>query len=337
MKRLLPLLLIAVFAFAACDKDPEPKPSPYEIGGQDTTAASISIDQTTFNRYAAADEVAVYVTAEGGAKYAVSIPDNAKSWVSLTSFSGSESGFVHLAIAKNETGSARHATVAITYGEGLSKTIQISQDAKEKKDYFGQWGLEGDYVASLSNDRPYDWYVDQGSTGACSGVNCGPASTTMAARWFNGSYRANTEKAREEYYNNGGWWYTNDINSFFRAHGIKSSQKSYTTNETLKNELSKGNVAILCLDMYYITYGDESGKKVNKFYRTASSSWGHFLVVKGYVQTSTKLYWEVYDPYTMGNMATDGTPKGLDRYYDASEILRSAGIWWGNMISVGGN
>ena len=334
--------MIAVFAFAACEKEPEPKPSPYDIGGNTNTedppavAANISVDHTTFNRFSPAGEVAVYVTVEGDAKYSVSIPDAAKSWISVKSFSGSESGFVHFSITQNTTGEARTAMVAITYGEGLSKSIQISQDAKEKKDYFAQWGLEGELVSTQSNDRPYHWYVDQGSTGSCSSVNCGPASTTMAANWFNGSLRATTEKAREEYYNNGGWWYTNDINAYFSKHKVSSTQKTFGSTEALINEVKKGNVVILCLDMYYITYGDGSGQKVNKFYRTNGTGWGHFIVVKGYVETSMKLYCEVYDPYTMGNNDSNGLPKGMDRYYVANELLQSARIWWGNMIVIGG-
>ena len=87
--------MIAVFAFAACEKDPEPKPSPYEIGGKTedpsgTTTPGISVDQTSFSRFSPAGEVAVYVTVEGNAKYSVSIPDAAKSWISVKSFSGSD-------------------------------------------------------------------------------------------------------------------------------------------------------------------------------------------------------------------------------------------------------
>lgn len=341
MKRILPFLLIVAFVFASCEKEPEPKPSPYEIGGKteepSPSAPGIKVDHTAFNRYSPAGEVAVYVTVEGGAKYSVTVPDGVKDWVSVTSFSGSESGFVHFKIAQNTTGANRTAMVNITYGEGLSKSIVIAQDAKEKKDYFAEWGLDGTLVSTQSNDRPYYWYVDQGNTGTCSGVNCGPASTTMAANWFNGSFQGTTENARQEYYNDGGWWYTNDINAFFRSHGIKSSQKPFSNTSDLINELKKGNIVILCLDMYYITYGDESGKKVNKFYRTNGTGWGHFLVVKGYVETSTTLYCEVYDPYTMGRNYSDGTPKGLDRYYLADDLLRSAGIWWNSMIVVGGN
>ena len=57
--------------------------------------------------------------------------------------------------------------------------ILLMEHIKEKKDYFAEWGLDGTLVSTQSNDRPYYWYVDQGNTGTCSGVNCGPASTTI--------------------------------------------------------------------------------------------------------------------------------------------------------------
>ena len=175
MKRILPFLLIVAFVFASCEKETEPKPSPYEIGGKteepSPSAPGIKVDHTAFNRYSPAGEVAVYVTVEGGAKYSVTVPDGVKDWVSVTSFSGSESGYVHFALAQNTTGADRTAMVSIIDGDGVSKSIQISQSAKEKKDFFAEWGLEGTLVSTQSNDRPYYWYVDQGSTGTCTGVN----------------------------------------------------------------------------------------------------------------------------------------------------------------------
>lgn len=336
MRRIFPILILALFVSTACEKEIQPDDKGGDPEEPSTVTPDISVDQTGFDRYSSAGEVAVYVAVTGGAKYAVNIPETAKDWISLTSFSGSESGFVHFAIAQNSTGESRTATVEITCGEGISKSIRISQDAKEKRDYLAQWGLKGEIVSMLSNDRPYNWYVDQGGTGLCAGVNCGPASTAMATNWFDGSIRADTEAARQEYYKDGGWWYTNDINAYLRSRSVSSSQKAFTSTESLVNELTKGNIAILCLDMYYITFGDDPNRRINKFYWTAGTGWGHFIVVKGYVRTSTALYCEVYDPYTMGNSYADGTPLGRDRYYLADELLQSASIWWGYMITVGG-
>ena len=208
---------------------------------------------------------------------------------------------------------------------------------KPKTEMFAEWGLEGTLVSYVSNERSYEWYIDQGSTGPCSGVNCGPASSTMAAHWYDSSFTGTTQDARNEFYNNGGWWYTSDINAYFTNHGIAHSQRSYSSNTEITGQIDRGNIVLLCLDMYYITYGNVSGKRVNKFYNTSGTGWGHFLLVKGYVQTSSKLYFEVYDPYSMGRKYPDGTPMGKDRYYDSNDILTSAGIWWPCMITIGGH
>ena len=48
---------------------------------------------------------------------------------------------------------------------------------KPKSESFSEWGLEGTFVSYKSNERNYDWYIDQGNTGSCSSLNCGTAST----------------------------------------------------------------------------------------------------------------------------------------------------------------
>jgi hypothetical protein len=50
----------------------------------------------------------------------------------------------------------------------------------------------------------------------------------------------------------------------------------------LRAELDKGNIAILCLDMYFIRDETKGRWHVDKFYPTANTGWGHFIVVKGY-------------------------------------------------------
>jgi hypothetical protein len=47
------------------------------------------------------------------------------------------------------------------------------------------WGLGTTLKEYVTNDRPYDWYIDQGFTGSHSGNNCGPSTVAMAAKWYN--------------------------------------------------------------------------------------------------------------------------------------------------------
>ena len=89
---------------------------------------------------------------------------------------------------------------------------------------------------------------------------------------------------------------------------------------------------ILCLDMYYIRDGTNSEWRMDKFYTTGSTGWGHFIVVKGYRQVDGELYFEVYDPYGFGRTYNDG--KGKDRYYRSEDIYEATSIWWNYTIVV---
>ena len=47
------------------------------------------------------------------------------------------------------------------------------------------WGLGTNVTEAVSNNRDYDWYVDQYNTGKSNSVNCGPTSIEMAMMWKN--------------------------------------------------------------------------------------------------------------------------------------------------------
>ena len=103
----------------------------------------------------------------------------------------------------------------------------------------------------------------------------------MACKWSDSSFSRTTEDARNEIYLNGGWWYTNNINNYLTTYGIPHFQQSYRTNSDVTSMIDNSSIVLLCLDMYYITYGNESGKRVNKFYNTAGTGFciakiGHF-------------------------------------------------------------
>ena len=198
------------------------------------------------------------------------------------------------------------------------------------------WGL-GDVVSeSVSNNRPYSWYVDQGNTGPESFVNCGPASTRMAAHWANSSFTPTTAALRTE---SGvtGWWYTSNIQDMLRKYGITHHVFSLNDfEEDLKPIIDDGYVVILCLDMYYVRQeaaGHPEWRK-DKFYVTENPEWGHFIVAKGYKNVDGKYLAEVYDPWSLGVKYADGTFKGRDRYYRAEDIITATDVWWPYMIAV---
>ncbi len=199
-----------------------------------------------------------------------------------------------------------------------------------------QYGLGKNLTAERSNNAPREWYIDQFTTGASWNSNCGPACVTMTMQWSDPSFTKTAEDARNTYPLGGGWWYTNNIIDYLNAHSIPNN--TFPLNQdALKAQLDGGNVAILCLDAYYIraASGKDSWRK-DKFYTTASTGWGHFIVAKGYKVVDGVTMFEIYDPWSLDVSYEDGTLKGKDRYYRGEDIITAAVTtnWWRYMIVV---
>ena len=82
------------------------------------------------------------------------------------------------------------------------------------------WGLGRFQESTRSNNKDYEWYLDQNNTGVHSYNNCGPASTTMAAKWSNQTFSKTPVDARAAYRPEGGWWYTSDIDKYLKDNTI---------------------------------------------------------------------------------------------------------------------
>src|SRR5882724_5833377 len=190
-----------------------------------------------------------------------------------------------------------------------SWTVQASNN-----DYSIGWGLGHFLNKALSNDRNYEWYIDQATSGPVAGYNCGPSSVTMAIKWSDSSFTHTAAEAREFAYNGGGWWYTSDINSYLTKYSIPYatialSADSGMSAAILRNQLDNGQIVICCIDMNYVRPSADFFFRVDKFYPT-TPAWGHFFVVKGYQWIDDQLYFQIYDPYSYGVLNTDNTLKG---------------------------
>lgn len=201
------------------------------------------------------------------------------------------------------------------------------------------WGLGRFLESTLSNDRDYEWYIDQSNTGVHSSNNCGPTSTTMAAKWSDLAFVRTPADARAAYRQDGGWWYTADIDKYLNdnsiPHYFTNLSSSYAgTQQVISSMLDDGFIVILCLDMYYIRSETSSSERVDKFYATNSTGWGHFIVVKGYKTVDDRFYFEVYDPYSFGKVYSDGVLKGRNRYYRTGDIFEATSKWWNYAIVI---
>lgn len=197
-----------------------------------------------------------------------------------------------------------------------------------------RWGLGFELQKEKSNNVNYTWYLDQMNSGVHNLVNCGPSTVTMAIKWYNQQFTGTAEDARNTYRSEGGWWYTNDIINYLDKYSVPNYTIALSDINLVVNEIDKGNIVIICLDMHYLSESETSNWHLDKFYSTGAYGWGHFFVVKGYKTVDSQLLFEIYDPYSFGRAYSDNTLKGIDRFYRSTEIDASTNVWWDYAIVV---
>lgn len=186
------------------------------------------------------------------------------------------------------------------------------------------------YSNGYSSNRDYEWYMDQGFTGTYSGSNCGPTSTAMILKWKNRNSKETGLSLRNWNLNNGNWWSTNIIQNCLSRNGIGFSAYRYS-EYTLQNTIKNGGIALVCLDMSVISRNNSEISNTGRFYDGVT---GHFIIVKGYRYIDGVLYFEVYDPFSMGKTYSNGQPMGKDRLYKASELGRAINYWWKTIYTI---
>lgn len=193
------------------------------------------------------------------------------------------------------------------------------------------WGLGKVVEEYVTNDRSYSWYIDQGNTGRHSGNNCGPASVTMAARWYHENTRVTAEKARRRNRPFGGWWYANDIEESLSRMKVRHHKVTLENQDTILALLRSGHILIVNNTMGGIPYNSNQVERTNRFYSFDS---GHFFIVKGFVRVDGKVYFEVYDPNSWDMRYRDGHLMGQNRYYEGEALVKSILNWYPELVVI---
>lgn len=289
-----------------------------------TTLPNIVIDRTTQRNNNIQNYIDYYIT-----KYGLSLDEQNniekfKNYYNLdTSFSENQ---------KNDIAS---------FVEYVSENIAPPEfRAKDLNNYFRlycnldtlkEWGIKGYVHSWVSNNRDYEWYIDQMNTGSYSNNNCGPAVATMAVDWANKDLHNTADEARKRYLLSGGWWTTGTVQSYLTDYGTPYKVDFILdVKEEIKDVINSGDIGILCINATYLNYGNY-GEREGLYY---SPSYGHFIIVKGYIETDSKFYIEAYDPYSNNSKNSDGSFKGKDRYYDIKYLENAIRNRWDYVIRV---
>ena len=202
--------------------------------------------------------------------------------------------------------------IKITYTSTMPFTI------KAKTDSLGLGKTETEYV---TNDKSYEWYINQDNTGKYSNVNSGPAAAAMAIKWTSSSLNKSIEDIRNTSENNGAAWDISTITSYLKSSNINYSSCDDISEDSLKNQLKNGNILIANLNPQYINYNSSSESKIGRFHVVEGNT--YTVVIKGYKVIDGTTYFEIYDSFNNNLNYLDGSPKGKNNYYCASEVLNS--------------
>lgn len=214
---------------------------------------------------------------------------------------------------------------------GKDLTLQTIDQEAYLEQNLEAWGLGKVLTSYVNNDRYYEWYVDQGDTGRHAQNNCGPASIAMVGLWADHNFSKSTQAIRRAFRPLGGWWYADDINGALTKYKISHEVVGVEDHSALVNIIDSGYIAIINNNMGKIPFNSNAQQRTQRFYRYSS---GHYFVLKGYAVVDGKVYFEVYDSNSGGEVYADGTPKGKNRYYSAEVMLNSVVSWWPEVVVI---
>ena len=184
------------------------------------------------------------------------------------------------------------------------------------------WGLGTNVTEAVSNNRDYDWYVDQFNTGKSNYVNCGPTSIEMAMRWVKKDPCITAEEIRNKYLQEESFGMKLDTMAYcLTDNNITNRYLRDISADGFKNELNAGNIIIVGISTGYISYNMVNEERVGRYF---DGDGPHYVVIKGYKVVDDKLYFETYDPFSWNTKYIDGTYIGKDRYYSADELVEAA-------------
>lgn len=196
------------------------------------------------------------------------------------------------------------------------------------KDLDPSWGLGRKVTRSVSNDKDYEWYVDQYSTGRNAELNCGPTVIEMVSKWQNENTLITTEYIVDKYIPDeknylGVTQYT--LYNWLKENNINVTSISEITEEALTRELDNGHLLIAALDMRDIKYNPNSEERVGEYFdfSTVAGSAYHYIIIKGYKEVDRKMYFEAYDPASVTQTYNNGQLIGKDRYYESDELIKA--------------
>ncbi|HWB25234.1 MAG TPA: C39 family peptidase [Chitinophagaceae bacterium] len=320
------LLWLTTGSLVSCKKTDLPTPTP-PSGNSKSTAAEIE-------SYSIAGMDAPTSIISTNATVTARFPDSLKSGADIVAdFTLSKGATATVAGVKQVSGQSKNnyegdIEFLVTAGDGVTK--KYWHISGTNNNYSVPWGLGHFVKQSVSNNRDYEWYMGQSSTGSYSTINCGPTSVTMAIKWYDSTFAKNPLDARNSTQTDGGLWYPSTVNFYLQKYNVPFIPVTLgntieTGTSDLKQQMDKGRIMVLLITSSALRIAIADTLRVDRYY-----SWenGHFIVVKGYKEVDNETFFEVYDPWDYERYPNGQGSMGKDRYYRAEDLITAS--WYNN-------
>lgn len=326
------LLLLTAFYCTSCKKNGTNPPI------QPPSGKSHATDILSYSIEGMDAQVAVM---QGDKQVTVRFPDSLSSGANIAaSFKLSPGATLTVNGVTQVSGSSKNDyegefSYLVTAEDGVTKTYWRVNGTNTT--YSLNWGLGHIVKKLVSNNRDYEWYIDQANTGPYSSVNCGPSSVTMAMKWYDSTYTKTAEDARNFSPTLGNLWYPSTFTNYMSVNNIpfihlRLNDDTKATSDLMLKELDKGRILITILYSNFIPFGGTGNRRVDRYYDWGN---GHCIVIKGYAQVDGEYFFQVYDPWDYGAVySDDGSLKGKDRYYRATDVAAGVQFQGNNVWAI---
>jgi len=180
-----------------------------------------------------------------------------------------------------------------------------------------------------SNNVDHYWYFDQMVSGKHSHMNCGPSVAAMAVKWACPNLTETPEDAREFIQPEGGAMHLHQLSPYLTKNKVTHEFVDGVSDiHILKEIINAGNIAIMEIKMFYISFQENNKWHNGRFYSVVpNDKYGHFIIVKGYKVVDGVTFYEVYDPFSNQKEYEDGQLMGIDRYFQLNELNKAFKVY----------
>ena len=211
-----------------------------------------------------------------------------------------------------------------------NKVKQYEQEIENEKKIREEEAAQG---VTVSNNKDYDWYMDQNVTGKYHMDNCVPTCTAMILKFLDPNSNDTGESLRNEYLADGKGWIPDIMLDALKKRNIKyvtyNFKRGNMSDMPIRKYVKDGYIGMFFSDMTKIAGFNRNTPKLGKSHND-SKVVRHTFIVKGYKYINNELYFEVYDPDSGSRKYKNGQLVGKDRYYKASEVTNA--IVWPNIL-----